>query len=69
MLWKNEEERDKLREEWLKGCLDHHEDFKKQKRIFQTFFHEEEEEPEERNDVYIYKRLLYPPKSIPPTSN
>jgi len=24
------------------------------------------EETEERNDVYIYKTLRYPPKSIPP---
>jgi hypothetical protein len=27
-----------------------------------------EEEVEERNDVYIYKTLRYPPKSIPPTA-
>jgi hypothetical protein len=26
-----------------------------------------EEEVEERNDVCIYKTLLYPPKSAPPT--
>jgi hypothetical protein len=26
-----------------------------------------EEEEEERNDVYIYKTLRYPPKSTPPT--
>jgi hypothetical protein len=29
----------------------------------------EEEIPEERNDVYIYKTLRYPPKSTPPTIN
>jgi hypothetical protein len=28
-----------------------------------------EEEEEERNDVYIYKTLRYPPKSTPPTAN
>ena len=28
----------------------------------------DEEEIEERNDVYIYKTLRYPPKSIPPTA-
>ena len=29
----------------------------------------EDEITEERNDVYIYKTLRYPPKSTPPTSN
>ena len=28
-----------------------------------------EEDVEERNDVYIYKTLRYPPKSTPPTAN
>lgn len=28
-----------------------------------------EEEEKERNDVYIYKTLRYPPKSAPPTAN
>ena len=28
-----------------------------------------EEETEERNDVYIYKTLRYPPKSTPPAFN
>jgi hypothetical protein len=28
----------------------------------------EEEITEERNDVYIYKTLRYPPKSTPPTA-
>jgi hypothetical protein len=30
---------------------------------------DEEEITEERNDVYIYKTLRYPPKSIPPSVN
>ena len=29
----------------------------------------EDEITEERNDVYIYKTLRYPPKSTPPTPN
>jgi hypothetical protein len=29
---------------------------------------ENEEEIEERNDVYIYQTLRYPPKSTPPTA-
>jgi len=28
-----------------------------------------EDEEEERNDVYIYQTLRYPPKSTPPTPN
>ena len=28
-----------------------------------------EEDTEERNDVYLYKTLIYPPKSTPPTLN
>jgi len=32
-------------------------------------FTENEEELEERNDVYIYQTLRYPPKSTPPTAN
>jgi len=27
------------------------------------------EEVEERNDVYIYQKIRYPPKSAPPTAN
>jgi len=27
------------------------------------------EDTEERNDVYLYKTLIYPPKSTPPTLN
>ena len=30
---------------------------------------ENEEEIKERNDVYIYQTLRYPPKSTPPTAN
>jgi len=28
-----------------------------------------EDEEDERNDIYIYKTLRYPPKSTPPTPN
>ena len=34
---------------------------------FGIFFYEED--TEERNDIYIYKTLRYPPKSTPPTAN
>lgn len=67
----NEEERDKKREKWLKLWLDDYRNFKRFGREYSgnPLFDEEEMETEERNDVYIYKTLRYPPKSTPPTAN
>jgi hypothetical protein len=67
----NEEERDKKREKWLKLWLDDYRNFKRFGREYSKnpLFDEEEMETEERNDVYIYKTLRYPPKSTPPTAN
>jgi hypothetical protein len=66
----NEEERDKKREKWLKEWFERYKDFEWPIHSFKSLFHQEEEmEREERNDVYIYKTLRYPPKSTPPTAD
>jgi len=59
----NEEEEDETYFPWFRamGIMTD----KLSKKLF--FLNEEEEE--ERNDVYIYKTLRYPPKSTPPTIN
>ena len=36
---------------------------------YKKFLLLDEEKVEERNDVYIYQTLRYPPKSTPPPSN
>jgi hypothetical protein len=42
--------------------------FKGYKKLFNKIIFEKKDR-EERNDVYIYETLRYPPKSIPPTAN
>jgi len=69
----NEEEQEKRKRWWynmrleaVKKMLD------EMKHRFLKMFElveVEDEITEERNDVYIYKTLRYPPKSTPPTSN
>ena len=59
----------------LIGKIDFLKDYKIIKDLFGEDFlierkegeEEEEDEVEERNDVFIYKTLKYPPKSKPPT--
>jgi hypothetical protein len=56
-----------MREEWLKRW---YRDFERPTHFLYSLFHQEEEiEREERNDVYIYKTLRYPPKSKSPKIN
>lgn len=63
----NEEEREQGKRLWYQL---RREAWKKMD-IFKIFSSQlaEEEITEERNDVYIYKTLRYPPKSTPPTAN
>ena len=61
----NEEEREKLKRWWYQM---RREAWKKMDNIF-SLQSAEDEITEERNDVYIYKTLRYPPKSTPPTPN
>jgi len=64
------EERDNQREEWLKMWMENH--YKKlETNPYKKFaeLREEKKEEEERNDVFIYKTLKYPPKSTPPTKD
>ena len=70
LLW-SKEGRDKIRAEWLRNCIVRYEAFnRKEKHLWKSPFHKEEEtEREERNDVFIYKMLKYPPKATPPTPN
>lgn len=56
------DERDKQREEWLKMWMEN--PYKKFAEL-----REEKKEEEERNDVFIYKTVKYPPKSKPPTKD
>jgi len=55
----NEEERD----DYLNGWENPLESMIKKLKLLA------EEEIEERNDIYLYKTLRYPPKSTPPTTN
>jgi hypothetical protein len=67
----NEEERKQAKKLWYKM---RREAWKKLFDEINSKSHEifglsrtEEQATEERNDVYIYKTLRYPPKSTPPT--
>ena len=69
----NEEEREKRKRWWYKM---RREAWKKMRdemnhQLLDIFrlSAEEEEMTEQRNDVYIYKTLRYPPKSTPPSVN
>jgi hypothetical protein len=42
---------------------------KMNEKIYKKFLLLDEEQAEERNDVYIYNTIKYPPKSTPPTAN
>lgn len=69
----NEEEREKRKKWWYKMRREAWKKMRDERNhqllnIFQLS-ETEEEITEERNDVYIYKTLRYPPKSVPPTAN
>jgi len=63
------EEKEELKRWWYKM---RREAWKKMDDKLLSIFrlHDEDQEiPEERNDVYIYRTIRYPPKSTPPTLN
>ena len=65
-MWRNEAERDKEREEWLKICINVHKGL--HINLSASLLNQEEEmDAEERNDVYIYRTVRYPPDSTSPT--
>ena len=70
----NEEEEDETYFPWFKAMANEvpksFEEIERElERMSKKFIKRIFPEEEERNDVYIYKTIKYPPKSTPPTAN
>jgi hypothetical protein len=66
----NKEEREERKKWWYKMRREAWEkmDDEFKRRFLNVFRLHKEDTIEERNDVYIYKTLRYPPNSSPPTA-